>query len=302
MKSTGGSKGSRASAGNAADKAFLRDAASPYEGTSASTGPELGRSRLKGAFLIPIDRIRPDPNQVRKSINRASIEELSQSFREVGILQPIAVRYDESSKCYVIISGERRYRAALLAKLIEIPCLVREPGQDRVLLHQISENWQREEVDPTELGRALAGLQEAYQYSLADLVRLTGKSKGEISKKLSTARNVVPTVQADAQAHPRSLTGEHLYAISKLPPNQQRQVAREVRDKRLTTKQTKELVEARRLRSAGVRHQSQATLTRSFHTHHGIVLVKTKRGQSSDDHIIAALKEAQRQVLDGRKE
>ena len=239
---------------------------------------------------------------MRKTINAQSIEEFAQSIREVGVLQPIAVRYDEASDTYVIISGERRYRAALLAKLIEIPCLVREPGQHRVLLHQISENWQREDVDPTELGRALAGLQDAYQYTLNDLVRLTGKSKGEISKKLSILHKVAPAVQAEAQANPESLTGEHLYALSKLTPAEQRRLAREVQDKRLTTKQTKELVEARRLRSAGVRHQSQATLTRRFHTHHGIVLVKTKRGQSSHDHIVAALKEAQRQLLDGRKE
>jgi len=262
----------------------------------------LGRSRLKGAFLIPVDRIRPDPTQVRKSFNVQAIEEFARSIREVGILQPIAVRYDESSETYVIISGERRYRAALLAKLPEIPCLVREPGQDRVLLHQISENWQREDVDPTELGRALAGLQDAYQYTLDDLVRLTGKSKSEISKKLSILHKVTPAVQAEAQANPESLTGEHLYALSKLPPTEQRRLAREVRDKHLTTGQTKELVEERRLRSAGVRPQPTATLTRRFHTHHGVVLVKTKRGQSSDDHIIAALKEAQRQVLDGRKE
>ncbi|MGE0533461.1 MAG: ParB/RepB/Spo0J family partition protein [Pirellulales bacterium] len=301
MKSTGGSKGSRASAGSAADKAFLRDAASPYEAT-ASTGPELGRSRLKGAFLIPIDRIRPDPAQVRKSFNPQSLEEFAQSIREVGILQPIAVRYDEKSETYVIISGERRYRAALLAKLSEIPCLVREPGQDRVLLHQISENWQRENVDPIELGRALAGLQEAYQYTLEDLVRLTGKGKGEISKHLAIAGRVDPVVQAAAQLAPKSLTKRHLYSLSQLKPEDQREVAAEVKRRRLTAQQTEELAESKRLKSVGVTRHQPPALTRRFNTHHGMVLVKTKRGQSSDDHVIAALKEAKRQVLDTRKE
>lgn len=267
-----------------------------------TNGPELGRNRLKGAFLIPSDRIHPDPKQVRRSFNAETIEELAVSIREIGILQPIAVRWDEKSASYIIINGERRYRAALAAGFKEIPCLVREPGKDRLLLHQITENWQREEVDPTELGRALAGLQETYQYSLADLARLTGKSKGEISKKLSTARNVVPAVQAEAQAHPESLTARHLYSLSKLPLAEQPTAAKEVQQKRLTTKETEQLVERRRLQAAGVRGSSPTAITRRFHTHHGIVLVRIKRGQSSDDHVIAALKEAQRQVLDGRKE
>jgi ParB family chromosome partitioning protein len=261
----------------------------------------LGRSRLKGAFLIPVDRIRPDPAQVRKSFNPASLEEFAQSIREVGILQPIAVRYDEASEAYVIISGERRYRAALLAKLSEIPCLVREPGQDRVLLHQISENWQRENVDPVELGRALAGLQEAYQYTLNDLVRLTGKGKGEISKHLAIAGRVDPTVQAAAQAEPKSLTKRHLYTLSKLKPEDQREVAKQVRERRLNVQDTEELAERKRLQAAGVTRHRPTTITHRFDTHHGLVIVRTKRGHSGSDHVLAALKEAGRQLLDNRE-
>jgi len=237
---------------------------------------------------------------VRKTIDPASIAELAQSIREVGILQPIAVRYDESAETYVIISGERRYRAALFVKLTEIPCLVREPGQDRVLLHQISENWQRENVDPVELGRALAGLQEAYQYTLADLVRLTGKTKGEISKHLAIASRVEPSVQAAAQVEPKALTKRHLYTISKLNPTEQREVADTVRRGRLNVAATEELVEQKRLRAAGVTRHRPTTITRRFDTHHGLVTVRTKRGQSGNDHVLAALKEAGRQLLDNR--
>lgn len=273
---------------------------SPYDEATSTTGPENGRSRLRGAFLIPIDRIRPDPTQVRRTIRSEAIEELARSIREVGILQPIAVRYDSADELYVIISGERRYRAALTAKLVEIPCLVREPGQDRVLLHQISENWQRESVDPVELGRALAGLQETYQYTLDDLVRLTGKGKGDISKHLAIAGRVNPVVQTAAQADPRSLTKRHLYSLSKLEPEDQLTVADAVQERRLSAQETEELVEQKRLHRAGVKRSAPNSMVRRFDTHHGIVIVRTKVGQAGDDHILAALKEARRQILDDR--
>ncbi len=268
----------------------------------ATAGPEAGRSRLKGAFSIPCERIRADEQQVRRTFKLETIDELARSIRELGILQPIAVRWHAESETYVIISGERRYRAALAAGLTELPCLVREPGQDRLLLHQISENWQRENVDPTELGRALAGLQETYQYTLADLVRLTGKAKSDLSKHLAIARKVTPAVQSVAQAHPESLTMRHLYSLSKLSAAEQPEVAQQVQEKGLTGQQTEELVEEKRLRTAGVRQAPPATITRRFPTHHGLVLVTTKRGQSSADHVLAALKEAKRQVLDSREE
>lgn len=273
---------------------------SPYDHATPTTGPEDGRTRLRGAFLIPCDRIRPDPGQVRRTIRPEAVEELARSIREVGILQPIAVRYDSADEVYVIISGERRYRAALSAKLAEIPCLVREPGQDRVLLHQISENWQRESVDPIELGRALAGLQETYQYTLDDLVRLTGKGKGDISKHLAIAGRVDPVVQTAAQADPRSLTKRHLYSLSKLELEDQLTVADAVQKRRLSAQETEELVEQKRLHRAGVKRSAPNSTARRFDTHHGIVIVRPKVGQAGDDHVLAALKEARRQLLDDR--
>lgn len=274
---------------------------SPYDAAPDTTGPETGRTRLRGAFLIPCDRIRTDPNQVRRTVHPESIEELARSIMEVGILQPIAVRYDPTEELYVIIAGERRYLAARHAGLKEVPCIVREPGQDQVLLHQISENWQREDVDPVELGRALAGLQEAYQYTLNDLVRLTGKSKADISKQLAIAGRIEPTIQAAAQRDPKVLTKRHLYSISKLDPSQQSAVAAAIQKRRMSAQATERLVEEKRLERAGVKRPSSRVTVRRFNTHHGTVTVRTKRGQAGDDHILAALKEAAKQLLDDRQ-
>jgi ParB family chromosome partitioning protein len=300
-KSTGGSKRSRAAANSAADKAFLRQASSPYDEAAPATGPEDGRTRLRGAFLIACDRIRRDPTQVRRTIRSETVKELAQSIREVGILQPIAVRYDATDDIYIVISGERRFRAAQVAGLVEVPCLVREPGQDRLLLHQVTENWQRENVEPTELGRALAALQETYQYTLDDLARLTGKGKGDISKHLAIAGRVDPAVQAAAQSDPQTLTKRHLYSLSKLAPKEQRSVAEKIQAGHLNANDTEELVEQTRLRTAGVRPDSPpATTIRRFDTHHGLVTVRTKQGRRNADHILAALDEAKRQLLDSR--
>jgi ParB family chromosome partitioning protein len=105
-----------------------------------TTGPLEGRSRLAGAYSIDVSRIQPDPKQPRRRLEAAAQADLVASVRQLGILQPVTVRFLESENIYQIVTGERRYRAAKEAGLTEIPCWIQTPKEEDVLVHQIVEN------------------------------------------------------------------------------------------------------------------------------------------------------------------
>tara|TARA_R110002050_G_scaffold289989_1_gene443227 strand:- start:3204 stop:4148 length:945 start_codon:yes stop_codon:yes gene_type:complete len=125
---------------------------------------------------LSIGRIIPDPMQPRKSFNEEALMQLSESIEAHGVLQPITVR--KSGKEYIIVMGERRYRASKLAKKKTIPSIVREYDNNDVLEIQIIENLQRQDVEPTEEAEAVAFLSEKY-------------SPTEISKRLGRTENFV---------------------------------------------------------------------------------------------------------------
>jgi len=135
----------------------IDSATSPVEGT-----PELSREhfesakRMRNARIITIDKIQPDPNQPRKTFDQNSIQELANSIREHGVLQPITVEYIAEEDYYKIISGERRYHASRLAGLDSMPCIVFDgvDSKDRYA-KQLIENIQREDFTPIDKARAL---------------------------------------------------------------------------------------------------------------------------------------------------
>ncbi len=105
---------------------------------------------------IPIGKIKPDPKQPRKTFDEKQLQQLSESIREFGVLQPITVR--KSGKDFVIVMGERRFRASKIANKKTIPSIVRTYENDEVLEVQIIENLQRKDVEPTEEAEAIAYL------------------------------------------------------------------------------------------------------------------------------------------------
>ena len=143
-KSSVASKGSRESAEAAAARALSTLPSLPLDQDSIANAKALeGRERLTGAFLIEVSRIRPDENQPRKDFNTKAQWELTASIEKHGILQPITVQYIETDDIYQIITGQRRFQAVKALELPAIPCWIRTPKAEEVLLHQIIENWQR---------------------------------------------------------------------------------------------------------------------------------------------------------------
>ena len=118
----------------------------------------VGVSDLPTAKEIRLDRIEADPGQPRQTFDEARMEELAASIRREGVLQPIAVSYDEGRDVYVVIHGERRLRAARLADLPAIPAVVRDVPDDRRLIQQLMENIVRDDLNAVDRAAALRAL------------------------------------------------------------------------------------------------------------------------------------------------
>lgn len=194
--------------------------ASPYTGvagSSAQTGGLISRSseRAAPARTLPLAEIDANPDQPRKHFDEARLSELSESIREQGLVQPIVVKKVSENK-YVIIAGERRYRASKLAGLRDIPVYIRDASHTETDndLASLVENIQREELNPLELA-------EAYQ-RLLEKKTLTQES---LSKKLGVSRvaiaNTLRLLKLPEAVRPFVIEGKikegHARALLSLP-------------------------------------------------------------------------------------
>jgi len=130
---------------------------------------------------IPLSQISPNPDQPRKTFNEKELSELAESIREKGVLSPIILRSVKNKPhLYEIVAGERRYRASKMAGLAEIPALVKELDDKNATEIALIENVQRENLNPIEEAEGYENLMKKYQYSLADISKLIGKSESYI--------------------------------------------------------------------------------------------------------------------------
>ncbi|MFN4245621.1 MAG: ParB/RepB/Spo0J family partition protein [Brevinematia bacterium] len=132
---------------------------------------------------VDISKIRPNPDQPRKTFNENSLKELAESIKENGVLQPILVR--EKDGYYEIIVGERRWRAAQIAGLKDIPVIVKNNLNNVEMLKlALIENIQREDLNPIELAMAYNELIEKYNLTQEDLSKVIGKSRSSIANTI----------------------------------------------------------------------------------------------------------------------
>lgn len=142
---------------------------------------------LKEAKLVAVGLIQPNPNQPRKSLNREALQELAESIRTQGLLQPIVVR--PQGEGFMIIAGHRRYEACRIIGLERIPCLVRDESEDQVLEQALVENIQREDINPVEEAQGYRLLMEEHGYSIRDLAARVHKSVGYIHGRLELLKH-----------------------------------------------------------------------------------------------------------------
>ncbi len=137
----------------------------------------------EGFLYIPLHMVQSDPDQPRKYFDDASLGDLTASIREKGVLQPILVRKEPAGEGFVIIAGERRWRAAKAVGLKEIPALMRD-AQDALEVALI-ENVQRENLKPLEEAEALMRLKQARGFTDQALAKIIGKSRTSVTELLT---------------------------------------------------------------------------------------------------------------------
>jgi ParB family chromosome partitioning protein len=243
----------RANGGHAAESLGVGVSRGPIPGNQGSAGPlvpsRLQRvSRAKNAMEIPVDKIAPDPDQPREEFEPESLGRLAESLKTRGQLQPIRVRWDEPAGVYRIVCGERRWRAARMAGIETLSCVVVEgPVEPAELLAlQLVENCLREDLRPIEQARAFRALMDRQGLSTHQLARELSVPQSSVVKALALL-DLPESVQEQVEAG-RLSTGT-AYEVSRVSdPNEQRAIAERVVSERLTRQ---EAVEAIRERAGG---------------------------------------------------
>lgn len=138
-----------------------------------------------GANEIPIDLIDPNPDQPRRNFRQGELEELAESLRRHGVIQPLILRSSpKNSQRYQIIAGERRWRAAQIAGLHAVPAILRELEDQQVIELAIIENVQRVDLDPVEEARGYTQLVENFGYTQEQLAGTIGKSRSHVANTM----------------------------------------------------------------------------------------------------------------------
>jgi ParB family chromosome partitioning protein len=191
---------------------------------------------------IPIEFLQPGRYQPRKDMKTEALEELAQSIKTQGIMQPIVVRrihHTGEKERFEIIAGERRWRAAQLAQLDVIPALIKDVPDEAAIAMALIENIQREDLSAIEEAEALYRLQQEFELSHQEVADAVGKSR-------TTVTNLLRLINLGPDAKNLLEHGDiemgHARAILNLPADLQAQVARQIANKGLSVRQTEALV------------------------------------------------------------
>lgn len=186
---------------------------------------------------LPLARIHPNRFQPRHAFSSESINELAQTLREEGLLQPIIVREDGEE--YEIIAGERRFRAAQSLGWEKIPAIVNNLSDQQTASLALIENLQREDLNPIDEATAYENLMELNSLTQAQLAKDIGKSQSYVANKLRLLK-LDPQIQEALASG--AITARHGRALLALSSDQQKQALEQILSENLNVKQTEELV------------------------------------------------------------
>lgn len=200
-------------------------------------------------FSCPIEEIKPNHKQPRKTFPDAKIEELAASIREKGIIQPLVVRRVDDH--YQIIAGERRWRASQRAGLLEVPVVIKDVSEDFALEMALIENIQREDLNPIEEADAYRNLIETFDLSQEEVAKRVGKERSTVANALRLLR--LPEKVRNLVIESKLSMGQARALLSLDDATQISAAAQDVLQKNMTVRETEALV--KRLKS-GVAAQS----------------------------------------------
>lgn len=205
-----------------------------------SLAPEETLPSKSAAFqLIPVSRIASNANQPRKTFNTETIEELADSIREKGVLQPVIVKQKKGGD-YELICGERRFRAATLCGLSEVPAIIKDVADEDFLEWALIENIQREDLNPIEEAEAYQRLAEERAVSQEEVAKRVGKNRATVTNTLRLLRlpQEVKQYLIDGM-----LSAGHARAIlGLLTPEHQRHMAKRIVEENLSVRQVEAIV------------------------------------------------------------
>ena len=207
-------------------------------GLGALLGDDVLKTETTGSLSVPISMVESCSSQPRKYFDEAALSDLADSIREHGIIQPLTVR-KLSSGYYQIIAGERRWRAARLAGLSEVPVIVMEADDRKAAELAMIENLQREDLNPMEEAAGYQSLIENYHMTQEEAARRVGKSRSAVANAMRLL-SLCPAVRAMVEKS--ELSAGHARALLTLSPAMQESAARSVLSGELSVRQTEALV------------------------------------------------------------
>ena len=207
-------------------------------GLGALLGDDVLKTESTGSLYLPISQVESCAGQPRKQFDPDTLADLADSIREHGIIQPLTVRKLQSGY-YQIIAGERRWRAARMAGLDQVPAIVIEADDRKAMELAMIENLQREDLNPMEEAEGYRQLMEQYNLTQEETAQRVGKSRSAVANALRLL-NLCPSVRA--MVEDGRLTSGHARTILPLSPALQKKAADAVLKSDLSVRQTELLV------------------------------------------------------------
>ena len=209
-------------------------------GEESETYTDLDQVRV--TKTLPIESIHPNPKQPRHSFPTEALQSLADSIAENGVLQPILVRrHQQRPDEFEIVAGERRWRAAQMAKVHKVPVVIREMDDGRALELALVENLQREDLTPVEEAEAYRRLMDQFGQSQDALGKAVGKSRSHVANSLRLLSLSEPIKQLIEEG---SLSAGHARALIGVPEAEA--LAKEIVQRGLSVRETEALVRARK--------------------------------------------------------
>lgn len=206
--------------------------------TGGESVPSAGTAAGERLKSVPVMRLSPGPFQPRKEMDPERLRELADSISAQGLVQPVTVR--EVGEGFEIIAGERRWRAAQLAGISEIPVIVRKVSDQAAMAIALIENIQREDLNAMEEAEALKRLLEEYRMTHQQLADAVGKSRAAVSNLLRL-NDLVPEVKGYLSSG--QIEMGHARALLGISPEGQSQLARQIVERELTVRQVEAMVQ-----------------------------------------------------------
>ena len=201
---------------------------------------EKKTEKNSGDTVLKISQIEPNKSQPRKNFNEDSLQELADSIKQFGIIQPLVVQ--KKDKYYEIIAGERRWRAARIAGLKEVPVIIKDYSEQEVVEIALIENIQREDLNPIEEAQAYKRLLEEYNLKQDEVAERVSKSR---TAETNSMRLLKLSDKVQEMLIDEMITSGHARAILAIEDEElQYEIAERVMDEKLSVRETEKLVKA----------------------------------------------------------